>query len=149
MSSILLRPGSQADAAIIGEIFLRARERMTYLPRIPESDRPKLGGWITAGHEMWVIEDEARIVAFAGTSTGWLDHLYVDPGSQGAGFGSTLLEHIKRLQPGGLQLWVFQENAGARRFYERHGFRLENLTDGSGNMERRPDALYRWQPDQR
>ncbi|HXI94811.1 MAG TPA: GNAT family N-acetyltransferase [Candidatus Acidoferrum sp.] len=149
MSSILLRPGSQADAAIIGEIFLRARDQMTYLPRIPEADRPKLGGWITAGHEMWVIEDEARIVAFAGTSTGWLDHLYVDPGSQGAGFGSMLLEHVKGLQPGGLQLWVFQENAGARRFYERHGFQLEKLTDGSGNMERRPDALYRWQPDQR
>lgn len=120
---------------------------MTYLPQIPEADRPKLGGWITGGRETWVIEDEGRIVAFAGLSTGWLDHLYVDPGSQGAGFGSMLLEHIKGLQPEGLHLWVFQENAGARRFYESHGFRLEKLTDGSGNMERRPDALYVWQPD--
>jgi len=145
----VLRQGSQADAAFVGEIFIRARDQMTYLPRIPEADRPKLGGWITAEHEMWVIEVEARIVAFAGTSTGWLDHLYVDPGSQGAGFGSRLLEHIKGLQPDGLQLWVFQENAGARRFYERNGFRLEKLTDGSGNMEHRPDALYRWQHHQR
>jgi len=145
----VLRQGSQADAAFVGEIFIRARDQMTYLPRIPEADRPKLGGWITAEHEMWVIEVETRVVAFAGTSTGWLDHLYVDPGSQGAGFGSRLLEHIKGLQPDGLQLWVFQENAGARRFYERHVFRLEKLTDGSGNMEHRPDALYRWQHHQR
>ena len=145
----MVRQGSPEDAGIIVEIFVRARDQMTDLPRIPEADRPTLGGWITAGRETWVIEDGARIVAFAATSTGWLDHLYVDPASQGAGFGSMLLEQIKRLQPEGLHLWVFQENAGARRFYERHGFRLENLTDGSGNMERRPDALYRWQSDQR
>ena len=41
-------------------------------------------------------------------------------------------------------LWVFQKNEGARRFYERHGFELVKLTDGAENMEREPDALYRW-----
>jgi ribosomal protein S18 acetylase RimI-like enzyme len=57
-----------------------------------------------------------------------------------------LLDHAKALRPNGLQLWVFQRNAGARRFYERHGFRLVKLTDGSANMEREPDALYAWHP---
>jgi putative acetyltransferase len=146
--SAAIRQASPDDADVIGGIFVRARDVMTYLPRIPERDRPKLGGWITARHEVWMIEDGGRIVGFAGLSKGWLDHLYMDPGSQGAGFGSLLLEHAKSLQPEGLQLWVFQKNAGARRFYERHGFRLEKLTDGSGNMEREPDALYRWLPDQ-
>jgi GNAT superfamily N-acetyltransferase len=143
-----IRQGSAADAGIIGGIFVRARDGMTYLPRIPDGDRPKLGGWITTRHEMWVIEDAGRVVGFAGLSKGWLDHLYVDPDSQGAGFGSTLLEHVKGLQPEGVRLWVFQKNAGARRFYERHGFRLEKVTDGSGNMEREPDALYLWLPGQ-
>ena len=55
-----------------------------------------------------------------------------------------LLQYVKKRQPEGLQLWVFQKNAAARRFYERHDFRLEKLTDGSGNMEREPDALYSW-----
>ncbi len=41
-------------------------------------------------------------------------------------------------------LWVFQTNTGAIRFYERHGFELVKLTDGAENMEREPDALYRW-----
>jgi putative acetyltransferase len=140
--SASIRQASPDDAGIIGGIFVRARDAMTYLPRIPDGDRPKLGGWITTRHEVWVIEDAGRIVGFAGLSKGWLDHLYVDPDSQGAGFGSMLLEHVKGLQPEGVRLWVFQKNAGARQFYERHGFRLEKVTDGSGNLEREPDALY-------
>jgi len=46
-----------------------------------------------------------------------------------------------------VRLWVFQKNLDARRFYERHEFRLERLTDGSSNMEREPDALYAWLPE--
>jgi hypothetical protein len=41
-------------------------------------------------------------------------------------------------------LWTFQQNDGARRFYERHGLRLIRLTDGEDNEEKTPDALYAW-----
>jgi len=119
---------------------------MTYLPRLADQDRPKLGGWISARHEIWLIEDRRRTVGFAGLSQGWLDHLYVDPDCQNLGLGAKLLQQVKRLQPTGIRLWVFQRNAGARRFYEHHGFRLETLTDGSRNMEHEPDALYVWKP---
>lgn len=119
---------------------------MTYLPRMPNTDRSKLGGWITSRHEVWVIEESGRVMGFAGLSRGWLDHLYIDPDVQGRGLGSSLLKHVKTLQPS-LRLWVFQKNAGARRFYERHDFQLEKLTDGSSNMEREPDALYSWLAD--
>jgi len=34
---------------------------------------------------------------------------------------------------------------GARRFYERHGFRAIHLTDGRDNEEKMPDVRYRWQ----
>ena len=47
---------------------------------------------------------------------------------------------MKELRPGGFTLWVFQRNTGARRFYERRGLRLVELTDGAGNDEREPDA---------
>jgi ribosomal protein S18 acetylase RimI-like enzyme len=60
------------------------------------------------------------------------------------GIGAALLDHAKALRPEGLELWAFQKNVGARRFYERHGFRLVRLTDGAENMEREPDALYEW-----
>jgi hypothetical protein len=48
--------------------------------------------------------------------------------------------------PSGFRLWVFLQNAPARRFYERHGLRLVEETDGSRNEERTPDALYEWRP---
>jgi len=53
---------------------------------------------------------------------------------------------VKQERPDGFPFWVFQRNEGARRFYERHGCRLVELTDGSGNEEKEPDALYEWRP---
>jgi hypothetical protein len=41
---------------------------------------------------------------------------------------------------------VFQRNTSARSFYEGHGVRLVRLSDGSGNEEHEPDALYSWSP---
>ena len=48
----------------------------------------------------------------------------------------------RQRQPGQLQLWAFQSNAGGRRFYERHGFAAVEFTDGAGNEERWPDVRY-------
>ncbi len=42
---------------------------------------------------------------------------------------------------------MITDDDGARRFYERHGFRLVQVTEGSENMEREPDALYAWEPE--
>jgi hypothetical protein len=52
----------------------------------------------------------------------------------------------KEVRPDGLMLWTFQRNARARQFYEARGFVAAELTDGSRNEEREPDALYRWLP---
>ena len=142
----MIRRATSDDADALGGLFVRARDRMAYLPRIPDDDRPKLGGWIVERHEVWVSQEDDVIAAFAGLSPGWLDHLYVEPALQGRGLGGALLDHAQARQPQGLQLWVFQKNEGARRFYERHGFRLVELTDGSGNQEREPDARYEWAP---
>jgi hypothetical protein len=46
-----------------------------------------------------------------------------------------------------LQLWTFQRNAQARRFYEARGFALAQETDGARNQEKEPDALYLWTRD--
>jgi GNAT superfamily N-acetyltransferase len=141
----VIRRATSDDADAVGGVFVRARDGMTYLPRIPDDDRPRLGGWIVERHEVWVA-DESGVAGFAGLTQGWLDHLYVDPDRQGRGLGTALVAHAKTLQPAGLQLWVFQKNEGARRFYERHGFRLVELTDGADNQEHEPDARYEWTP---
>ena len=77
---------------------------------------------------------------------GMLNHLYVDPDAMGGGIGTALLARAQERCPQGFRLWTFQQNKGARRFYERSGFRVVELTDGSGNEEREPDVLYEWKP---
>jgi putative acetyltransferase len=44
-----------------------------------------------------------------------------------------------------LELWCFQANARARRFYEARGFQAIRFTDGANNEERTPDVRYRWE----
>jgi GNAT superfamily N-acetyltransferase len=74
----------------------------------------------------------------------WIDQLYVAPGQQGRGIGSRLIACAKEASPV-LQLWTFQRNEGARRFYERHGFVALEARDGRDNEEREPDIRYRWE----
>ena len=142
----MIRRATSDDASAISELFARARDEMIYLPRISDADRPQLGGRFLERAELWVAVEEGRVVGFAGVSGSELTHLYVDPSAQNGGIGSALLDHMKNLCPERLELWVFQQNEGARRFYERHGFQLVRLTDGAGNMEQEPDALYEWRP---
>jgi GNAT superfamily N-acetyltransferase len=80
------------------------------------------------------------IIAFR---SDWIDQLYVLPEAQGLGVGSELLQIAKRAFDR-LQLWTFQRNVRARRFYEARGFALLEETDGAGNEEKEPDARYLW-----
>ena len=75
-----------------------------------------------------------------------LEKLYVEPAEQNRGIGAALLEKAKELRPDEPLPVGVPEEHGARRLYERHGFRLVKLTDGADNMEREPDALYEWRP---
>jgi ribosomal protein S18 acetylase RimI-like enzyme len=140
----VIRRATPDDAAAVSRVFVAARDEMTYLPRIGEEHRPLLGGWFIERGPIWVAEEDGAVAGFSGIKDGELTHLYVEPGAQNRGVGTRLLEHAKTMSPEELFLWVFQRNEGARRFYERHGFRLVELTDGSGNMELEPDARYRW-----
>jgi ribosomal protein S18 acetylase RimI-like enzyme len=63
---------------------------------------------------------------------------------EGQGIGAQLLAAAKEASPQGLWLHVFQRNARARIFYERRGFCIIALRDGSQNEEREPDAVYEW-----
>ena len=103
---------------------------------------------IAADLELWVAEGERQPLAFLGLQGDCIDRLYVDPAAQGRGIGLELLDHAKALRPGGLWLFTHQKNAGARRFYERHGFRI--LRFGiSPAPESEPDLEYAWRAPRR
>ncbi|MBY4610216.1 GNAT family N-acetyltransferase [Rhizobium sp. 9T] len=74
---------------------------------------------------------------------GWIEQLYVLPDLQNIGIGSLLLG-CAREEMDEIRLWTFQRNSGARAFYERHGFSVEEKTDGLDNEEKEPDVLYHW-----
>jgi GNAT superfamily N-acetyltransferase len=96
--------------------------------------------------QVWGYFDDHELVGIIAFRQGWIEQLYVLPLSQGRGIGTALLA-ISKSCSSCLSLWTFQRNAAARRFYERHGFALVEETDGSRNMEKEPDALYRWLSD--
>ena len=105
--------------------------------------------------DMWIAEVDGTIVglmvlapdaAVKDRAAGWIEQLYLDPAWMGRGLGDRFVQLAKQRLPSGVQLWTFQANEPARRFYERHGFVAEELTDGAGNEERAPDVRYHWLP---
>ena len=90
---------------------------------------------------LWGTFDDDRLSGLIAFRDDWIEQLYVLPEAQGRGVGSALLE-IARRTSDRLQLWTFQRNAQARRFYEARGFSLVEETDGAGNEEKEPDARY-------
>jgi GNAT superfamily N-acetyltransferase len=97
-------------------------------------------------HTVWVAESEGELVGFALCTATFLDGLYVRADQKGNGIGSVLLDVVDATHPDGYELWVFQSNHGARRFYERRGLVEVERTDGSGNEEKAPDIRMAWRP---
>ena len=144
-----IRRARDEEIEPLTRLFIRARNEMDYLPRVPDEAAVPIAARLREHEEVWVAEENGRLLGFLGIehSTNLdapvLEKIYVDPAEQNRGVGSALLAKAKELRPSELYLWVFQKNP-ARRLYERSGFELVKLTDGAENMEREPDALYRW-----
>ncbi|HET6620983.1 MAG TPA: GNAT family N-acetyltransferase [Dongiaceae bacterium] len=110
----------------------------------PAEDRTFYRTRVFTSCAVWGAELEGRLLGIIAFRTDWVDQLYVLPDAQGRGIGSGLLGIAQAALPV-LHLWTFQRNAAARRFYEARGFIVLRETDGSGNEEKEPDALYRWE----
>jgi len=149
----VLRQARVNDAAECAHVYLRSRE--FGLPQVPVVHQAsEVRRWMAddvIGHaDVWVAEIDGVIAGLMVLSHerdgGWVEQLYLDPSWVGRGLGGRFVELARRRCPGGLQLWTFQSNGPARRFWERHGFVEQESTDGRGNEERTPDVRYRWEP---
>jgi len=140
-----IRRATPKDAQPAADVFLAARATMIYLPKLhTDAETRNFIGGVVETKETWIAERDGKVVGFAVVDGGWLEHLYVHPSRFDSGTGTKLFRQVTAQHPQGFQLWVFQKNAGARRFYESHGCALERLTDGADNEEKTPDALYIW-----
>jgi len=145
-----IRNATPDDSLRCADIHILARQRMLYLPKANAAGAQRWMREIVFTHQnVWVAEVDEMVVGYASLAGGFLTNLYVHPDHQRRGIGSALLAEVKAYALEGLKLWTFQQNEGAIRFYERHGFRSLKVTDGKDNMERLPDRLMAWQPPQR
>jgi ribosomal protein S18 acetylase RimI-like enzyme len=142
-----IREATNEDVDTLAALFAAARAAaMPWLPVLhtADEDRAWIRDVLIPNNEVLVVERNGVLAGFAAIGAAMLEQLYVHPDHQGVGVGGELLDEAKRRRPEGLDLWVFQRNERARRFYEARGFRLVELTDGAGNEEREPDARYSW-----
>jgi GNAT superfamily N-acetyltransferase len=144
---IKLRRATDADSDAVAEVWLSSYKQA--LPTVQRAHddadvyRYTREHWV-AQTECWVADDDGQVVAMMVLAPGWVEQLYVAPSRQGEGVGRLLLDRAKERSDGNLQLWTFQVNDRARRFYERNGFAAVEMTDGATNEEREPDVRYVW-----
>jgi GNAT superfamily N-acetyltransferase len=144
-----LRTATAADAPRVASLLIDTRSAfMPYAPSAHPDD--ELREWVKSrllpSGGVVVAEIDGAVVAAMHTEQadagGWITQMAVDPALVGHGIGSLLLAHALSTLRMPIRLWTFQANAGARRFYERHGFNAIEFTDGQGNEERCPDVMY-------
>lgn len=149
--AVALRPAVPADAPRVAEILIATRAAfMPYAPSVHPDD--ELRAWVAdrllPSGGVTVAVDAGQVVGVIATEPGaeaaWITQLSVDPTRVGRGIGTVLLAHALASLGDAIRLYTFQANTGARRFYERQGFRVIAMTDGAGNEERCPDVLLEW-----
>lgn len=151
MTSLIFRAATQCDTKGVVKVYLSSRKAFVPFAAIAHSEEA-VYKWICdtliPGSQVTVVERDNKIVGMMALSTtegtGWIDQLYLHPDVVGQKIGTKLIERAKAELGSPIRLYTFQENQGAIRFYERHGFKAIQYRDGSENEENCPDILYEW-----
>jgi ribosomal protein S18 acetylase RimI-like enzyme len=120
----------QALTYVITEDAMRGYVEQTWGRWDPDEQRRKHADDFTpATHRIVLVGDKAAgLVALEDQPDHlWLVKLYLRAPYRGRGFGSQLLRDVlaaARAQGKPVRLRVLRVNTGARRLYERHGFRV-------------------------
>jgi len=144
-----LRRAAGADAAAVADVWLRSFTAALPTVRRGKTDdevRDYIARVVVPDRETWVADSGGVVGMMVLGDGGFLSQLYLDPAWRGRGLGDRFVALAKERRPDGLELWTFQVNTAAQRFYLRHGFTEAERTDGSGNQEREPDVRFTWTP---
>lgn len=140
-----IRGAAGSEALAVAALWLRSRRAAAPAIPPPVHTDSEVEAWfrdvVVPSGDVWVIGAEQHPVAMMVLRPGWIDQLYVAPAGQRQGLGSRLVRFAQSRQDG-LSLWTFAANAGARGFYERHGFVPGEVSDD--NEEGAPAVCYRW-----
>jgi GNAT superfamily N-acetyltransferase len=146
---VVVRRATAADSGPAAEVWLRSMAAA--LPGVTRAHSDdEVRAWIrdvvVPRLETWVAVADDVVVGLLVLGDDELEQLCLAPSWRGRGLGDRFVALAKQRRPAGLELWTFEVNAGARRFYERHGFVEVERTDGTRNEEREPDVRYAWSP---
>lgn len=111
LAEVAARSYSAAFATILEPEVLATRNAAFFAERFRSSCE-----------RMLLAEQNDKIAGFLLMTDGHIDMLFMDPAVSGQGGGSLLLEAAEKR--GATSLECFRDNHGARRFYERHGWRV-------------------------
>ena len=142
-----LRRAAASDADEIANVYYASFRLLSFLPMLHTIEEYR---WFVSDVtlkecEVTVAEEKSGIVAFLARRGEEVRLLYTRPDRIGMGAGTQLIDAAKASGIGALELWCFQANERARRFYEARGFHAIRFTDGGDNEERMPDVRYRWE----
>ena len=102
--------------------------------------RAMLEGVYREGKMHFLMGSDRGFLCWQDTATGAeIVAIHSLPESWGTGLGHSLLtEALNRIGDRPVYLWAFRDNARARRFYEKHGFRwdgTERVSEFDGALE--------------
>jgi putative acetyltransferase len=129
LAAIAERSYRAAFACILEEPALQERDASFFAER-----------FVTSWERMLVAVSHEKPAGFLLMTEGHIDMLFMDPAASGRGGGALLLKEAE--VRGARTLECFSDNHGARRFYERHGWRVERAYDREFAGETRSFVLY-------
>jgi putative acetyltransferase len=124
-----LRRATAYDADAIANVYSASFRLLTFLPMLHtvEGYRWFITNVVLNECEVTIAEDKSGIVAFLARRGEEIRLLYTRPDRIGMGAGTQLIDAAKATGIGALELWCFQANERARRFYEARGFHAIRL----------------------
>ncbi len=140
----MIRPLHPSEASIVAEFYHDIRKDTVPVFHDIQGIKWYIESFLLPRWSSFVYEENGEILGWVDVHQGMLNQLYCKRGHTGKGIGKQLLDFAKSREPGGLQLWTFQLNGSARRFYGREGFHEVELTDGANNEEKQPDVRMVW-----
>jgi len=123
---LIVRPAASEDIPALAEVAVRSyREAFSEILEpdvLAGKDAAFFAERFASSWERMLVAQQGEVIAgFLLMTESHIDMLFMDPVASGQGGGARLLEEAE--VRGARSLECFRDNHGARRFYERHGWR--------------------------
>jgi GNAT superfamily N-acetyltransferase len=143
--TVEFRRAKTEDAADLAAILREWIHETPWIPKLHDAEEVQLFLLHLIGtQEVTLVDLDGCRAGFLARDAAEISALYLAPSARGKGLGGQLLDRAKAASPR-LELWTFEANSGARRFYAREGFTEAYLTAGQDNEEKLPDVRMIWE----